>query len=115
VSLLGDLLGLGLGVLREVAGAVTGNLYQDGATTAWTQGRIVSEVRQPDEGDRDRLERVLELQAAGITGVTPRADARLTFTGSSTRWRVVSADPIAPGGTTVAWRLVLEDFVNRSA
>lgn len=129
MSALGDILDLGLGVLRGVAGAVTGTLDQDDVTTAWTEGRIVTELREPAEGNKDRLERVLELAAPvtyeveaddpdddpTVVTVTPRADANVVFTGSTTRWRAMSADPITPGGTTIAWRLRLEAFVVRDA
>jgi hypothetical protein len=114
VSLAGDLIGLGLDVLREVAGGQTGNLVQDGTTYAFTKGRLVRDDRRPGAGNRDVREGVLELAVAGVA-IEPRADAVLTFTGDTTAWTVTEARPIAPGGTTVAWRLTLRDDEQRDA
>jgi hypothetical protein len=38
----------------------------------------------------------------------------LIFTGSSAKWVVLDATPIAPGGTVIAWRLVATNDTNRS-
>jgi hypothetical protein len=113
VSLAGDLLGLGLGVLRSVAGEATGTITQDGATTAFTSARITSRRRRPLRGNLDAQEVELELAASGITGVTPRPDALVTITGDDTLWLALKADPVAPGGTVIAWRLSLQTHVNR--
>lgn len=112
MSVLGDLLGLGLGVLRGVNGEATGTITQDGASTAFTLGRIVRRRRTPDGGNKDRLEVDLELAAAGI-GVEPRTDARIVLTGDATDWLVTRADPFAPGGTVLTWSLTLLDWTNR--
>lgn len=98
---------------RNLAGEVTGSIVQGGDSTAWTQGRVVTDARAPRAGGRsDQLSRVLEIQADGIA-VIPQADARITFTGATTTWIVTAADPVAPGGTVVAWRLSLIDLVVR--
>lgn len=112
MSLAGDILGLGLSVMREVTGAVTGTIAAPGSptTSAWTQGRVVSQSRQPGEGNKDVEELVVEIQAAGLS-VTPLADMRVVISGNT--WVVISADPIAPGGTVVAWRLELRDWTGR--
>jgi hypothetical protein len=107
------MLGLGLGVLRSVAGEATGTITQDGATTSFTSARIVRRRRSPDGGNKDRLEVDLELAASGIAGVEPRTDAQVALTGDDSAWVVVRADPIAPGGTVVAWAITLRTWVER--
>lgn len=97
---------------RGLAGEVTGTLTQDGADTAFTGGRIVRRRRRAAENNKDELEVDLELVASGIA-VEPRTDARVVLTGDSTVWGVKSADPIAPGGTEIAWSLTLRTWIAR--
>jgi hypothetical protein len=120
MSLASDLLELGLGILREVSGAVTGTLTDPTTSAAptavnWTLGRIASETREARAGQADVRRRVVEIDADGFTGgFVPRADMKLAFAGSTDKWAVVEAEPIAPGGTVIAWRLVATNDTNRS-
>lgn len=97
---------------RALSGEVTGSLVQEEVTTAWTLGRIAREGREAGPSNSDTRTRVLEIQAAGLS-VEPRANARVLFTGSTDTWAVLESEPIAPGGTVVAWRLSLIDKVSR--
>jgi hypothetical protein len=97
---------------RGLAGEVTGSLVQDGVTTSWTSGRVVSEGREARPGRTDVRTRVLEVQASGLE-LAPRAKAHVTFTGDTATWAVLAAEPVAPGGTVVAWRLNIVDRVDR--
>lgn len=112
MSLAGDLFGMGLDLLRGVAGESTGTLTQDGTSYAFTLGRVVNDGRSPRRGRTDLKTRVLEIKASGVA-VTPQVDSRITFTDETATWVVTEAEPIAPGGTTVAWRLTLVDVVDR--
>lgn len=113
MSLASDLAGLGLGVLREVLGTVTGSLVQDGATKAFTGAAITSRRRTPRAGMADVEGIDLNMPASGVA-VQPRADSYLTFTGDASHWQVVEVQPVMPGGTVTAWRISLRTDTRRT-
>lgn len=106
MSDLGALTADGIGLLIGSLGEATGTLTQDGTANAFTDGVVVRENRRPRQGQSDIRERTLVLLNDGI-GVTPVTDSRVAFTGDSTSWTVLEADPISPGGTSVGWVLEL--------
>jgi hypothetical protein len=103
---------LDLDDLVAVGGTLT---LPSGGDYAFTGARIVREERPPRggrSGKTDLRRRSVLMPASGIPA-TPVANARVEFTGDTATWAVQEAEPIAPGGTTVAWRLTLVDVVDR--
>lgn len=113
MGLASDMLGFGLRVLAAVDGEVTGTLVQEGVSYAFTGGRVAGEGREP-RNRTDVRSRLLEVMADAFTpAIEPRAKSHVLFTGDTATWAVLEAEPVAPGGTVVAWRLSLVDRVNR--
>lgn len=114
----GELVKAGIARLGVAIGTKTGTLTQGtpAVESAFT-GLVVtdrSRLPRPGTGLADN-EEITALIADEDISVTPQADARVTFTGESASWHVVQADPIAPGGTTVAWELLLRTETGRTA
>jgi hypothetical protein len=91
---------------------VTGTVTRDGEEVEFEGGRILSEAREARRGNTDERRRTLLIPATGIASA-PRAKAYVTFTGDDATWVVMDSEPLAPGGTTIAWRLTLVDVVDR--
>lgn len=111
MSLAGDILALGLGVLGETHGTLGGSLTQaDGTELEFTGLTVTRRRRTPRQGRADEEEIQGVLLASGISSA-PRPDARVTFAGSSQVWLVTDAEPVA--GETIGWRLRLVDYLSR--
>jgi hypothetical protein len=114
MGLASDISKLGLKTLAGINGLAAGTLNQDGDDSAISDATITARTKAPGEGNRDRETITMVLPVSG-TSRDPRADGLITFDGESVAWRVISADPFAPGGTVIAWRLVIENFVVRDS
>jgi hypothetical protein len=102
----------GVDLLVSALGEVTGTLYDGSESHAFESAAVVDEGREAQPGKTDVRSRTLLVAAAGVDAA-PRARWRLTFTGDAATWAVLEAEPVAPGGTVVAWRLSIVDRVDR--
>lgn len=98
--------------LVDTFGEVTGTLTRDGVDVAFTRGVITRETRDARAGRTDARRRTVLIEAAGLSS-EPRAKSHVVFAGDPATWAVLESEPVAPGGTVIAWRLSLVDLVNR--
>ncbi|MCW8137870.1 MAG: hypothetical protein KIT58_03105 [Planctomycetota bacterium] len=96
--------------LIDALGTLPATIDQDGEEHAVSLA-VTARRRTPDGGSSDREELFALLPAADLS-FAPRADARVTL--GEEAWVVVSAQPVAPGGEVIAWRLALRTWDSRS-
>ena len=113
MSLAGDLISQGLGLLREIQGEVTGTLRQLGTDYPFTGGRILERRREPRTDRRDVQELDLELVAAGVT-VEPLVGSAIQTAADGTWWRILRVVP-SQAGEVVAWKMALEQQSDRES
>jgi hypothetical protein len=105
-----DLTAEGIELIREALGDTTGTLIQRASTHAFA-GVITARRKAPSGGDAEREEIALLIPAEAIDA-TPEADDRVTLAGfTGDAWVVAVANPIAAGGSPIAWSLVLRNWV----
>lgn len=100
------------GAIEELVDAVglrPATLEQDGQAHEISLA-VTGRRRAPDGGSVDREELFALLPAAGAA-VAPKADATVEI--GDERWAVTQAQPVAPGGEVVAWRLSMRSWTER--
>lgn len=91
----------------------TGTITREGEEITFTDGRIVRDDRSARRGNTDERRRTVLIPATGLSGGEPRAKATVSFTGETLTWALLEAEPLAPGGTVIAWTLDMVRAVDR--